>query len=202
MSNRDKHFKGQQENETLICFFRHHWMVLAKDLFYFAIFAVAIVLSLLNFNSIVDIVRADYELKLLFLSAYIFATVFIHRFSIKLLNYFVNIGIITDIRIIDHDRTVFFRDSMDSIDLSQIQNIEQIKDGLVPAIFKLGDIKIFMTASSATKTFYNVTNAKFHFRCMNRAKEARQIAMRGYSGLQAAQQSEAITTENAHTIQR
>jgi hypothetical protein len=181
MKTRDRHFKGQQESEKLICFFRHHWIVLVREFIYFSIFAAASTLGLLNINKIIDILQGNYELKLLFLTAFLIGTLFIHRFFIKLLNYYVNIGIITDIRIIDHDKTIFFRDTMDSIDISQIQNIEQIKEGIFPSIFHFGDIKVFMTASSATKTFHFVPNAQYHFRCLNRQKEARQLQLRVHS---------------------
>lgn len=66
---------------------------------------------------------------------------------------------------------------MDSIDMSQIQNIERLGDGLLPDLLGYGDIKIFLNASSGVKTFHCITNAKFHFRCINRVKEARQSQM-------------------------
>lgn len=177
-NNRDKYFKGQQDSEEFICFFRHHWIVLLRELTYFGLFMTGVVISLMNYQAITEILRGNYELKLLFLTVFILSTIYVHRFFMKMLNYFLEVGIITDVRIIDHDRTLFFRDTMDSIDLSQIQNVEQIKEGIIPNIFKFGDIVVFLTASSATKTFYTVPNAKFHFRCLNRAKEARQTALR------------------------
>ncbi len=178
MNNRDNYFKGQQDNEIFVCFFRHHWLTLARDFFYSGIILVIATLGILNISKIIEILRGNYELKLLFMTIFLLGTIYIHRLFVKLLNYFLNIGIITNIRIIDHERTLFFRDTMDSIDMAQIQNIEQIKEGIIPYLFKLGEIKVFMTASAATKTFHYVPNAKFHFRCMNRAKEVRQNSMR------------------------
>jgi len=115
-------------------------------------------------------------MKLLFLIGFMVGTMYFHRFFIKLLNFFVNIGIITNLRIIDHKKTLFFHDTMDSIDMGQIQNIEKIEEGVLPAIFKFGDIKIFLNASDSVKNFSTVPNAKFHFRTINRQKEMRQLS--------------------------
>ena len=158
---------------------------------YFSIFGTIALLGMINFSKIIEILQGNYEIKLLFLTIFLTGTLYIHRFFIKLINYFVNIGIITDIRIIDHDKTIFFRDTMDSIDMSQIQNIEQVKEGIIPSLFRYGDIKVFMTASAATKTFHFVPNAKFHFRCMNRQKETRQLQLRAHTGLETVMKVEA-----------
>ena len=81
-------------------------------------------------------------------------------------------------RIIDHQKTLFFTDNLDSIDMAQIQNVEKIQQGLLPSLFKFGNIKVFLTASDAIKTFHRIPNAKFHFRCVNRVKEARGRQLR------------------------
>ncbi len=77
-------------------------------------------------------------------------------------------------RIIDHQKTMFFTDNLDSIDMAQIQNIEKVQDGILPSLLGYGNIRILLTASDSIKTFHHVPNAKFHFRCLNRQKEIRQ----------------------------
>ncbi len=182
-SNKDKYFKGQQSNETLICFFRHHWVVMLREFIFFTIFLFVVSYSLRHINAIQEVLRGEYELKLLFGTAYIANTIYLHRFFIKLLNFFVNVCIITDTRIIDHKKTLFFTDSMDAIDLAQVQNIEKVQEGLMPSLLKYGNIKIFLTASDAVMTFHAVPNPRFHFRCISRQKESRQNAvMREHGG--------------------
>lgn len=179
----DKYFKGQQTNETFVCFFRHHWITLAREFLYFSIFMLIVIFTVVKLDSIKEILQGDRTMKLFFATGFLIGTIYLHRFFIKLLNYFLDIGIITDMRIIDHQKTLFFHDNMDSIDMSQIQNIEKIQQGLLPTILGYGDIKIFLTASSIAKTFNYVPNAKFHFRCMNRQKEARELNLRQHGGL-------------------
>ncbi|MDA1060401.1 MAG: hypothetical protein O3B47_01260 [bacterium] len=185
MSNRDKYFKGQQADERFICFMRHHWIFLLKEFVYGIIFFIAVCFAIYHMESIQNILRGNREVKLLFATAFLFGTIFMHRFFIKLLNYFVNTGIITEKRFIDHQKTLFFQDSMDSIDLAQIQNIERLGDGILPNIFGYGDLKIFLTASAGVRTFSCLPNVKFHFRCITRQKEIAQKQMlrgHGYIG--------------------
>lgn len=177
-NNLDKHFKGQQTNETLICFMRHHWIYLVKEFSYFIIFLVVVILSLVHIDTIMEILRGNRELKLLFYTGFLVVTIFMHRFFLKLFNYFINLGIITDIRFIDHQKNLFFKDSIDAIDMLQIQNIEMLSNGLLPNLLGYGDIKIYLSASAGIKTFYCIPNAKFHFRCLSRQKEARQNLLR------------------------
>lgn len=177
---KDQFFKGQQQDEKFICFFRHHWFDLLREFIYFAGFLTFIIMSISYITEIQEFLRGNREMKIFFLAIFLGLTFYLHRFFIKLIGYFTNIGIITDRRIIDHQKTLFFVDNLDSIELSQIQNIEKIEDGLLPNLLEYGDIKIFLNASSAVKTFQRVPNAKFHFRCINRQREIRQYSfMRG-----------------------
>lgn len=174
VDNKDRYFKGQQSNEVIICFVRHHWIYILKEFLYFTIFLTIISLTLSNFQIIKEVLQGNRELKMLFLAGFCILTYFLHRFFIKLLNFFVNTGIVTDHRFIDHQKTLFFKDTMDSIDMTQIQNIERIGDGLLPNLLGYGDIKIFLSASASVKTYNCIPNIKFHYRCLTRLKEARQ----------------------------
>lgn len=177
MSNLDKYFKGQQTNETFICFMRHHWIYLLKEFLYFTIFLLVIFFTITNIDAIQDILRGNREMKLLFITAFFVATLYLHRFFIKLLNFFVNVGIITDMRFIDHQKSLFFTDTMDSIDMAQIQNLERLGEGVLRTILGYGDIRIFLTASAGVKTFYCLPHVQFHFRCIGRQKELRQMQL-------------------------
>lgn len=174
MNIRDQFFKGQQANETLICFTRHHWICLFREFLYFIIFVTLFSIAIFNTQSIREILVGGQAMKLLFATSFLISTFYLHRFFIKMLNFFVDIAIFTDVRIIEHQRTIFFKDTMDSIDLAQIQNIERYGDGLLPTLFGYGELKIFLSASSTVKTFSYIPNVQFHFRCISRLKEARQ----------------------------
>jgi hypothetical protein len=177
VNNKDRYFKGQQVNENYICFMRHHWIHLFREYIYFIIFALIAIYALLNIEIIQNVLRGNRELKMLFLTAFLIGTFFMHRFFIKILNYFVDVAIITDMRFVDHQKSLFFKDNMDSVDMGQIQNIERIGEGVLPELFGYGDIKIYLTASAGVKIYCFVPNVKFHYRCIARQKEARQYIL-------------------------
>lgn len=192
MDNKDLYFKGQQNNETLICFFRHHWICLIREMAYFIIFLLIVTFTLSKIDTIKEILRGQRELKLLFATGFLLGTIYLHRFFTKMINHFLNIRIITDLRIIDHQKTLFLSDTMDAIDMFQIQNIERIGEGLLPNLLKYGNIKIYLNASSAVRTLSYVPNDKFHFRCITRQKEALQqsVQTRTHTSLEHADRSE------------
>ncbi|MFH1533409.1 MAG: hypothetical protein ABID64_00580 [Nitrospirota bacterium] len=203
-NNKDKIFKGQQTNEQFLYFFRHHWVDLLKELVFFGIFVIVIGLLMFQMNTIKEILQGNREMKLLFFTAFLSGTVYMHRFFIKMLNYFANVVIITNSRVIDHNKTLFFTDNQDSIDMGQIQNIEKVQEGIMPSLFKYGDIKIFLNASDTIKTFNRVPNAKFHFRALSRAKEDRQRDIRrgerGETPLNIQQQPNPIPFEEQQQL--
>jgi len=161
--------------EEFICFFRHHWITLIREFVYFAIFTAVIIFIISYINVLISVAQKTPELQVFFVMGFLLGTIYIHRFFIRLFNHFVNIGIITDMRIIDHKKTLFFKDTTDAIDMTNIQNIEQKGEGLLPNLLGYGDINIYLSASSTVKVFRGVPNAKFHFRCISRQKELRRI---------------------------
>ncbi len=173
MGNRDKYFKGQQDHEDIIFFMRNHWVTILKDIIFFLLFIAIIIFTVSNMGTIQEMIRYNPAMKLLFLTLFLGGTIFMHRFFVHLMNFFVNVAILTNIRFIDHKKTLFFKDSMDAIDMGKIQNVERVGEGFWPNVLGYGHIKIFLTASAGVKTFLRVPNAKFHFRCISRQKEAR-----------------------------
>ncbi|MFA5821337.1 MAG: hypothetical protein WC873_04565 [Candidatus Gracilibacteria bacterium] len=147
---------------------------MVKEFVYCLIFLFAVVSTLVYFQDIQALLRGNVELKLFFVTAFLMGTIYMHRFFLRMLNHFVNVGIITDIRVIDHEKTLFFHDTVEAVDMAQIQNIERLSEGFFANILKYGDIKIFLNASDAILTFKRIPNAKYIFRCISREKEARQ----------------------------
>ena len=85
--NRDKFFKGQQENEEFICFFRRHWITIFKELIYFSIFLALVVLTLINMGIIKDVLMGNRELKMLFIIAFVGMTFVNNDFIISCISY-------------------------------------------------------------------------------------------------------------------
>lgn len=192
MHNQDKYFKGQHKDEEFICFFRHHWITLLKEFVYFIVFITVVSLTISNIKTLENILTNNAGIKAFFVIGFLLGTVYLHRFFIKMFNHFVDIGIITDMRIIDHKKSIFFIDTMEAIDMANIQDIERKGEGLLPNILGYGDLCVYLAASSAVKIFHRIPNAKFHFRCISRQKEIRHRMFREAEGLNKAINTDAL----------
>jgi len=93
----------------------------------------------------------------------------IHRFFLHTIRYFLNIVIITNYRVVEIKKTLFLRDTKESLDMRKIQNVEFKQVGLIGNFLKFGDIHITL-GTSEIKTFSQLPNPDFHFRLLNRLK--------------------------------
>ncbi len=177
MGNRDLIFKGQNEDEHFVCFFRRHWVTILGPFIMLIILIVLFIYIAGQAGRFPELLIGNREAKLLFYTIFVGLTISYHRMFYKIFNYFINTGIITDSRIIDHKKKIFFKDIQESVRMEQIQDIERITEGFVPNLLGYGEIRIYLNAASAIKVLHHVPNAKFHFRCINRGvDEARNRA--------------------------
>ena len=177
MQNQDKYFKGQQKDEILICFFRRHWTTLVKEFLIFGLLMIALLVAVFYANELRSALTGNTALRLFFATIFAVFTFFLHRFFLKIINFYINTGIITDTRVIYNHKTLFIHDKIEAVDLLQIQDIEQIEEGFFPNLLGYGDIKIYLSSSSAVICLEKVPNVKFHFRCIGREKESRRIRL-------------------------
>lgn len=188
-----KYFRGQQPEEKFVCFFRHHWFTLLKDFLYFGILMTVTFLIFFNIEMIANQLESSSAIRILFLLGFAMGTIYMHRFFYKLFTLFVDVGIVTDMRLIDHQKTLLFVDTMDSIDMGQIQDIEKVESGLLPKLFGYGHVHIFLTASASMKAFHDVPNPAFLFTTITIQKEKRQYKqLRDQGRLKVTHKGEAL----------
>lgn len=169
--NSDRHFKGQQQNEIVICFTRKHWIVLLPHLLGFAILLIAITSFFLivrkeHINNIMN----EELYRLIAGIAVIGLTIYIHRFFLRTINFYLSMYIITNLRVIDLERTLYLRKNTDSIDIPQIQDIITSQKGIFKNILNYGEIIISLASVNSTKILVKVPNPEFHFRKIHKAK--------------------------------
>jgi len=171
LGNTDKHFKGQLETETVECFFRRHWIVLVKDLLGFVVLLGVLIFTAFHYKTIYSFFSQDSLLITImaFVVVGVF-TVYIHKFFLRFIRYFLDIVIFTNYRIVILDKSLFLRNTKEAIDLQQIQDIEKEQVGVLQNLFKYGTLIIILSASSAVKKLSFVPNADFHFRKINKMK--------------------------------
>lgn len=187
IDNTNRNFKGQMGTEEVLCFCRKHWVVILPHLAGF-IFGGFIFFPYLVFADKDAVIRVMAE-PVYKVSAFIIAiglTYLLHRFFIRLFNFYLQIFIITNYRIVDIDKTVFFRDNRDAIDLPEIQDMKMKQNGLIPTLLEYGELHILLSSVSEPKCFYFIPNPAYHFSKINKTKREyilkRQFAKQAYAG--------------------
>lgn len=129
----------------------HHWMLLVP--FFFEIFALAALLLILNFWS--DFfTELSPELRFAINTTAI--ALLIHLFCFRMYNYFLKVMLITNYRLIDIEHSVFLRREREVISMSNIQDFRYCQNGLLPRIFKYGDLIVLGSSSDVKYTFHYV----------------------------------------------
>lgn len=171
LDNTNRNFKGQQKNETVLRFSRKHWISLLPHFIGFSVF----ILALLSFFLFVpkEAVRSIFNpltYQIIAGIAILGLTYYLHHFFIEFFNYYLQIFIITNFRVIQLDKTLYFRSDQDSVDVGEIQNIVVQKKGPVKTILNFGEIIITLSSVHATKIVACVPNPDYFFRKINKTK--------------------------------
>lgn len=171
MDNTNRNFNGQQANEEVVAFTRHHWILVFPYLLGVLVLIFILGLSfLLPVRAwLVDVFTQEvYEVLSLVL---IFAvTYFLHRIFTQIFNYYLRIVIITNFRVIDLDKTLVFNDTRDALDLSKVQDVILKKDGLMQTLFNYGDLELTMPAVNLVKTLKYVPNPDQYYHKLNEVR--------------------------------
>lgn len=169
--NTNKNFKGQLETEIVQCFCRRHWIILVKDFVGFFIFLIAIGVFGYYFKGIYNFFSRDsFFTEILAIGMIIASVIYIHHFFLRMINYFLNIVIITNYRIVVLDKSLYLHDSKDAIDLPKIQDIQKEQNGIVKNILKFGTLIITLSSTSTNKILTCIPNPDYHFRKINSLK--------------------------------
>lgn len=172
MTNIDKHFKGQLEDENVLCIFRRHWIkVLPRLLFFtFAFLATALVVVYIGKIAGSDAFQGNIALKSSFVLGFALFSFMVHHEFLAIFHYYLHTVLVTDFRIVDVDKSVFFHDSKDSVDLSKIQDIQKLQNGIVENLMNFGSLKIVLSGTHVSMNLDLIPNPEYYFKVINRAK--------------------------------
>ncbi len=168
-NNKDLHFKGQYADEHIVAFFRGHWITLVPHILVYGFFLAAIIAVFSFFSGTIIPFFVSPIGQFLLPVFVLLVTYGIHNFFIKLINHFLSIVIITNLRIIEVQKMIFIKDLQNSLDMGVIQDIKKEQNGFWKNILNFGELLI-MLSSSDIQAIKFVPNPNFHFRLINRAK--------------------------------
>jgi membrane protein YdbS with pleckstrin-like domain len=135
-------FPGQEPNEKIILIVRKHWWIIFKlFLVYFILALIPLVLNGLmqSYTSLLAGGILTIMLKLLASIYYFFILTLFFR---SWIDYYLDLGIITNERIVDIEQKGLFARSISEQKLYRVQDVSAEVKGFLPTLFHYGDIHI------------------------------------------------------------
>lgn len=165
----DKHFPGQGRHEEIVLYTRCHPIVLLPHVLGFTASLIIFPMMIYTLKSFAT-EPGSIVFSALFLLLFMIYTYYLHRFFLRLLNYYLCITIMTNFRIISLHKTVFFIDTKDTIDLHKIQDLKKDQNGLLSTLFNYGTLVIEISAIHETKRIMCIPHPEQWFQALNEAK--------------------------------
>ena len=168
MTSLHKNFRGQLDEELVLCYFRRHWIQILPALlllpFCFAVFAAAILFhkALLGQTELLSTVIGVGLVLLTQLIHYLFLTIF---------RFYLSTVIVTNMRIVILDKSVFFRNTSTTVDLTKIQDIKKKQSGMFQYLLAFGTIKLDLSGGEPIE-IHLVPQPDFYFKKMNEVKKS------------------------------
>lgn len=130
-------FPGQQHGETVELMTTYHWISFIPDFFKIFTFT-TIFLLIIAFTN----VPQEFSPEIRFYIFMIILAILIHWICFCLYNYFLKIILITNMRVIEIENTVFLRREQDATFLTHIQDVKFHQHDIIQRIFRFGDLVI------------------------------------------------------------
>lgn len=171
VDNTNRNFKGQQKNEVVLSFCRRHWVVLLPYIIGFLIVA-SIVAAFLGFVPAEAISGSMGQMSYRIFAGIclVVMTYGLHKCFNRFFNYYIQILIVTNFRVIQLDHTLYFNKDRDSIDLPEIQDITTHQSGIIKTLLNYGELIITLSSVHSSKTLRYVPHPEYHFRKINKTK--------------------------------
>lgn len=185
--NADKHFKGQQRNEELVYYTCKHWIILVPLLVELVI-VLAIISALVAAGFAIE--EKTSFIKVVFIGITILAALWLHNFFTRFLNYFLDIVIITNYRVIKIEKSLYMQDDQNIVDLHEIQDIKKIQHGIISNLLDYGKLVIVTPTMIEPMILDKMPDPERFFRKVNNSK-------RDY--IYARQQQKLKTLENKNS---
>lgn len=167
------HFRGQMENEVVKDFYRLHWIALMPHFFSFIIFLAFIITLTVNLQYFISPPFSVIIFEVLVILAMIGSGVMIHNFFMKILEYFMNVVIITNIRVIIIKKSLFMHDNKETIYMKEIQDLQKHQTGIVKNLLHYGKILINVGVPELT-VLQRVPNPDYHFRLLSEVRSQKE----------------------------
>jgi hypothetical protein len=162
-----KNFRGQLDDELVLCYFRRHWVAIAIPLFLIPLCFAALILGLFYAPPLMKSSVLGTSLLTLVLLA---VTGLMHHQFAVVFRYYLSTVIVTNLRVVILDKSVFFHDAKTTVDIVKIQEIQNQQVGIFHHLLNFGTIILDLSASEPVRISL-VPQPDFYFKKMNEVKK-------------------------------
>ncbi len=159
--NKKYDFRGKHKDEDVILMLRRHWFKFILHMLPSLFFFLAIVVIQIVFTS--TGLALDFPLGKT--GFYLFQTVLLMFWwlvtAIIFLNYYLDVWIVTTKRVINIEQIALFRREISELEHGKIQDVTTEVMGMIPTLFKYGNVYIQTAASKGRFIFKDVPEPVF-----------------------------------------
>jgi hypothetical protein len=160
----------QPKYEEIQFFFRKHWTHFMKPIIFGLLIGAMTFFFLWALGYLVLMLKISFFYSLFAFFSITVSILFIDAFFLQIINYFFDLVVVTDHRIIVNKKTVFLKNDNDAIDLTKIQDVGVIAHGFFRNYLNYGALMISLS-TAAPPIFINfVPNPHYYLELMNRVK--------------------------------
>lgn len=153
-----KLFPSQLDNETIHLVVREHWFNLFFKILVWTFFALALILFNRFAHGYVPVIfeGSFANITLLFTQVYtLFLTLSLFLIFVF---YYLNIQIVTNLRVVDIDQVGLFSHVVSELHLSKIEDVTSQVNGIFGTLFNYGDVFVQTAGAIERFEFSNVPN--------------------------------------------
>ena len=170
-----RNFKGQIESEVVLTSFRKHWIQIVPSLLILPLLLSLLVAGFFALGELSDLNPAG---QVAVVVAYLMLLFFLHRQFMSIFHWYMHTVIVTNFRIVDVDKSVYFNDSKDSVDLSKVQDIQKRQNGVLENVFNFGSLHIVLSGTHASVELTCIPRPEQQFKRIHMVKQ--QFSSRPY----------------------
>lgn len=166
-------FRGQLPEEDLICVFRNHWVSILPSIILTVILLVSIALFGIFTPATLEVAAVEENSPIAgfgLMVAVFGLSFFTHTFFLSIFHYYLRYTILTNLRLITINKSIYKIDLKDSVELDQIQDISKIQDTISANILDYGSINMTVIGVDEARKLDYVPKPDYYFKKLNEAK--------------------------------
>lgn len=152
-----KYFPSQTDKEEVFLLLRKHWMVYLPFLVIAAFMILPLVILILYWLSNPDIFSPNTGTIIIVLSS-AYSLFVLSLLLFGFVDYYLDVGIVTNERIVDIEQNGFFKRKIAELSLDQVEDVAAKVNGVLPTLFHFGDVEIQTAGTRPNFLFDNIAH--------------------------------------------